>query len=142
MLRLKVRHRRPVPRRPTYARRCTSPHLPSPDRRLGVLALYEGNAPWTGAQLKYATPGGTNAMFWPSERWAAYLDPATGYGIGVFVPIAERLTAYRVGADNSTRVSDTSYFAPLAKFAIQPNSTFSYKVGREGWLRVALGLMG
>lgn len=56
--------------------------------------------------------------FTPTERWAAYIEPATGYGIGVFTPVATGLTSYRVGRDTSTRASDTSYFALTATYDI------------------------
>jgi hypothetical protein len=111
------------------------------DRRLSVLALYEGDAPWSGAPLRFSLPRSSNTNYWPSERWAAYIDPESGAGIGVFVPLAERLTAYRVGPDNSSRVSDTSYLAPLARFPIRPNSTTAYRayvsVGRLQDIRAA-----
>jgi hypothetical protein len=169
------------------------------DRRLSVLALYDGPAPWSGAPPRLALPGERNTeasgrwrgegccgagrgrercavrlgslppprppapphplpwpprlplsllplpappkQFFPTEKWAAYLDPSTGAGLGVFVPRAERLTAYRVGPDNSTAVSDTSYLAPLAKFAVPTNGTFSYRAyiaaGRLGEIRAA-----
>ncbi|KAI8470992.1 MAG: hypothetical protein J3K34DRAFT_458571 [Monoraphidium minutum] len=96
------------------------------DRRLGVLAFYEGGEPWTGGRLRFTMPGGTNNYYTPTEPWAAYVDADTGYGIGVFVPIATGLTAYRVGPDGSTRVSDTSYLALTSRFPIEPGSTFNY----------------
>jgi hypothetical protein len=70
---------------------------------------------------------------------AAYVEPDTGYGIGVFTPIASGLTAYRVGPNNSTRVSDVSYFALTSKYPIPANSTVSYRayvaVGRLDEIR-------
>jgi hypothetical protein len=41
------------------------------DRRLGVLAFYDGAAPWTRGALRFALPGGTNEYFVPTERRAA-----------------------------------------------------------------------
>jgi hypothetical protein len=109
------------------------------DRRLGVLALYSGQAPWSNGDLTFKLPGQTNEDFVPTERWAAYLEPSTGYGIGVFTPIATGMTSYRVGRDNSSRASDTSYFALTAHFEIPPDSVHSYRayvaVGRVDEMR-------
>lgn len=75
----------------------------------------------------------------PTERWAAYIEPATGYGIGVFTPIATGLTSYRVGKDASTRASDVSYLAMTATFDIPRNASRGYKtyvaVGRVDEIR-------
>ena len=110
------------------------------DRRLAVLAFYEGSAPWTGDQkLRFTMPGEKNTYFTPTERWAAYVDPKTGAGIGVFTPVSSGLVAYRVGPDGSTRVSDTSYFALTTRFSIQPATQFAYQtyvaVGRLADIR-------
>lgn len=68
------------------------------DRGLGVLALYNGSAPWTNSpNITYLFPGGTatpvNAR--ATENWAAWIDAASSYGIGVYVPISSTLTSYR-----------------------------------------------
>lgn len=55
-------------------------------RRLARLAFYGGAAPWTGAPLAEAAPGFPNEDFRMAEGWAAWVDPATGEGLGVFVP--------------------------------------------------------
>jgi len=39
----------------------------------------------------------TTQDFTPTEHWAAYIEPTTGYGIGVFTPICDGMTSYRVG---------------------------------------------
>jgi hypothetical protein len=109
------------------------------DRRLNALALYSGSAPWTGGQLSFLMPGQVNEYFKIPEKWAAYVDTKSGFGVGVYTPIAEQLVAYRVGSENSTARSDCSYFAPLITSAIQPQSEFSYDtyiaVGRVDEMR-------
>jgi hypothetical protein len=96
------------------------------DRRLGALVFYDGTAPWTDDTLDFVFPGGTNAYYTPTEKWAAYVDPGSGFGVGIFVPVASGLTAYRVGPDGSNATSDCSYFAMTTRFAIQPGAVFSY----------------
>jgi hypothetical protein len=109
------------------------------DRRLNALALYSGSAPWTGGQLSFLMPGQTNEYYKIPEKWAAYVDTKSGFGVGVYTPIAEQLVAYRVGGENSTARRDCSYFAPLITSAIQPQSEFSYDtyiaVGRVDEMR-------
>eukprot|EP00879_Flechtneria_rotunda_P030094 GHRR01032647.1.p1 GENE.GHRR01032647.1~~GHRR01032647.1.p1 ORF type:complete len:106 (+),score=23.15 GHRR01032647.1:290-607(+) len=63
-----------------------------------------------------------------TENWAAYIDPATGEGVGVYSPVAQTLTCYRVGDDGSRACSDCSYFAPTMRFAIKPGMQLSYHV--------------
>lgn len=96
------------------------------DRRLNALAIYSGSAPWTGGQLSFLMPGQVNEYFKIPEKWAAYVDTKSGFGVGVYTPVAEQLVAYRVGGENSSARSDCSYFAPLVTAAIQPQSEFSY----------------
>lgn len=67
-----------------------------------------------------------------TENWAAYVDPASGQGVGVFSPIAETMTAYRVGRDGSTAMSDCSYFAPTMRFAIKPQMEVRARTGCAG----------
>lgn len=80
-----------------------------------------------------------NEYYKPTERWAAYVDTKSGFGVGIYTPIAEQLVAYRVGPENSTARSDCSYMAPLVTSAIEPNSEFSYDtyiaVGRVDEMR-------
>ncbi|WIA08855.1 hypothetical protein OEZ85_008276 [Tetradesmus obliquus] len=109
------------------------------DRRLNALAIYSGSAPWTGGQLSFLMPGQVNEYFKTPEKWAAYVDTKSGFGVGVYTPVAEQLVAYRVGGENSSARSDCSYFAPLVTAAIQPQSEFSYDtyiaVGRVDEMR-------
>jgi hypothetical protein len=32
-----------------------------------------------------------------TENWAAYIDPTTGEGVGIYTPVAQTITCYRVG---------------------------------------------
>eukprot|EP00877_Chromochloris_zofingiensis_P012272 jgi/Chrzof1/7299/Cz02g18100.t1 len=96
------------------------------NRQLGVLAVYNGSAPWTGGALTYLFPGSANINYWPSEPWAAYVDQESGFGIGLFVPICQGVTAYRIGPDNSNFIGDCSYFAPTYRMAIKPGTNFTY----------------
>jgi hypothetical protein len=84
-------------------------------------------------------PGQVNEYYKIPEKWAAYVDTKSGFGVGVYTPIAEQLVAYRVGGENSTARSDCSYLAPLVTSAIQPQSEFSYDtyiaVGRVDEMR-------
>eukprot|EP00775_Hariotina_reticulata_P005646 gene5646-5885_t len=97
-------------------------------RRLNVLALYTGSAPWTDQPVSFQLPGQLGQYYKLPERWAAYIDAATGIGIGVYNPYATDLVAYRIGPDNSGAKSDCSYFAPLVTAAIQPDTDFTYDV--------------
>lgn len=109
------------------------------NRRLNVLATYTGNAPWTNGPLSFIMPGQTGQYYKPTERWAAYVDAKSGFGLGLYTPIADQLVAYRIGPEGSTAPHDCSYFAPLVTDAIKPDSEFSYDsyiaVGRVDEMR-------
>jgi len=96
------------------------------NRNLSELWFYSGAEPWKGGKLDCKTPGGRNENFKITENWAAYIDPTTKQGVGVYTPMAGTMTAYRVGKDGSTASSDCSYFAPTMRFAINPGMEFSY----------------
>lgn len=78
----------------TYNGKVTHPYMTQEvpavfvDRRFGVLAYYAGDKPWTNDKVTYAFPGGRNIYARPTEFWAAYIDPDTGYGLGAFNPMA------------------------------------------------------
>lgn len=96
------------------------------DRRLNVLATYIGSNPWTEQQLSFMMPGQVGELYQPTERWAAYVDAETGFGLGIYNPIADQLTAYRVGPENSTAPHHCSYLALLITESIQPDTVVSY----------------
>ena len=82
--------------------------------------------PWTNDKLHRSIPGWPNESRTLTENWAAYVDD-TDFGLGVYVPVANRLTCYRFG-DGRADHGSCSYFAPLTTFAITPGFTFDYKV--------------
>lgn len=94
--------------------------------RLKTLALYTGDAPWTGGPLSRSVPGWPNESRRMDEHWAAYVDDRD-HGLGVYVPVAEELTCYRYGRDESANDA-CSYFAPLGKFAVTANFQWQYDV--------------
>ncbi|KAI8473268.1 MAG: hypothetical protein J3K34DRAFT_411475 [Monoraphidium minutum] len=96
-------------------------------RRLSQLVFYEGDKPWTGGILQSKTPGFPNVDYKMDENWAAWVDPATQEGVGVWVPWCSTMTSYRVGDnDNSCQSCDCSYFAPTIRFAVTPGMKFTY----------------
>jgi hypothetical protein len=109
------------------------------DRKLNVLATFNGSNPWSNGPLSFLMPGGTGEYYKLTEKWAAYVDDATGYGLGVFSPTADQLVAYRVGPDGSSALSDCSYMAPIVTAAIKPGMRFSYEyylaIGRLDQIR-------
>jgi hypothetical protein len=88
------------------------------------LVLYDGEKPWTNGQLNRSKPGWPNEGRKTTEHWAAYVN-ASDFGIGVLVPVADRLTCYRFG-DGKREHGSCSYFAPLTSFAIKPGFVFEY----------------
>jgi hypothetical protein len=92
-----------------YTGRTTHPYMTQEvpalfvDRRFSVLAYYIGSRPWTNDRaITYAFPPGRNIYARPTEHWAAFVDPVTGFGVGLFNPLAwHGITAYRIGEDGS-----------------------------------------
>jgi hypothetical protein len=91
---------------------------------LDTLILYDGSEPWTGAAMHRSRPGWPNESRRITEHWAAYVG-TNDFGIGAYVPVADRLTCYRFG-DGRADHGACSYFAPLTKFAITPGLVFEY----------------
>ncbi len=89
------------------------------------LVLYNGDKPWTDAELDRTKPGWPNERRKITEHWAAYVDDRDN-GIGVYVPVSDHLTCYRFGKDEKARGS-CSYFAPLIRFAIQADYVWEYE---------------
>ncbi len=85
--------------------------------------FYEGEKPWTGDRLSLRD----DLPFWPTdwgrctflydkantERWAAFADK-DGYGLGLYVPEADRWLAGRHAYDGSKdpHAGSTNYIAP------------------------------
>lgn len=71
-------------------------------------------------------PGWPNESRMMPEHWAAYVDKHD-FGVGVRVPLADRLTCYRFG-DGKPEHGSCSYLAPLTAFGILPGMIFSYEL--------------
>lgn len=93
------------------------------DASLCDLVFYEGETPWTGQPLVAKQPGAKNEYFDIPEHWAAFVDK-NGFGLGVYVPVADRITCYRFQGGGG---SDCSYLAPITTFAFQPGLAFEYQ---------------
>jgi hypothetical protein len=91
---------------------------------LETLVVYIGDKPWTGEEPARSKPGWPNEARKMTENWAAYVDKE-GFGLGAYVPVAERLTCYRFG-DGNREHGSCSYFAPLTTFAIKPDFHWEY----------------
>ena len=92
------------------------------------LIVYSGDQPWRAEklddQVERSIPGWPNEGRKITENWAAYVDDA-GFGLGAYVPVAQKLTCYRFG--NGRREQGAcSYFAPLVQFAIKPDFDWQY----------------
>ncbi|MCH5198280.1 MAG: hypothetical protein J1E34_05170 [Oscillospiraceae bacterium] len=101
----------------------------------GNFVFYNGNAPWTNAPLQVET----NLPFWDKqpyfdlnekndETWCAWTDE-TGYGIGLFTPIAKSLLAGRYSYNGSSDAENnaTNYVAPLCSFVLNFDEPFTYQ---------------
>lgn len=91
-----------------------------------TLVHYAGDAPWTGGEPARSIPGWPNEGRKITENWAAYIDPETDRGIGVYVPVAEEITCYRFGQKGGR--DECSYFAPVKTLAVTRGFTFEYEV--------------
>lgn len=95
-------------------------------RNLGQLVFYDGPEPWKGKGLTTKWPGFPNENYRITESWAAWIDPSTGEGVGVYTPVAQSMTCYRVGPDGSTACSDCCYCAPTMRFSITLDTKLAY----------------
>lgn len=91
-----------------------------------TLVHYAGEAPWTGGEVARSVPGWPNEGRKITENWAAFVDPATERGVGVFVPVANEITCYRFGQPGGK--DECSYFAPVKTLAVTAGMTFEYEV--------------
>jgi hypothetical protein len=88
---------------------------------LSTLVLYDGGKPWTGDAVSRSMPGWPNEGRRMAENWACYVDK-NDFGVGAYVPVAEKLTCYRYQGGKSS----CSYFAPLTRFSVIPGFSFEY----------------
>jgi hypothetical protein len=91
-----------------------------------TLVVYRGDQPWTDQPLDRLRPGWPNEIHAMTEHWAAYVDQHD-YGLGIYVPVANRLTCYRYGSDPKG-IDACAYLAPLGEFAIKENFQWQYEV--------------
>ena len=91
------------------------------------LVRYEGNKPWTGAELRKSVPGWPNESHRIDENWAAFVDE-DNYGVGVYVPGTQEITTYRFEGEQGPNGSGCSYFAPIRTMAIKPGKVIDYHV--------------
>jgi hypothetical protein len=116
---------------------------------------YDGNFPWTGSPMRQVTPIPTwedkdkrppVLDFRATEKWAAYEDIKTGEAVGLMSEAAVVFEFYRVGFDDFKGGPDDpwcSYMAPIAQFAINASSDYSYTayltLGRVPEIRKVFG---
>jgi hypothetical protein len=107
------------------------------DPALSWLVVYSGDDPWSGGALDRSQPGWPNESREMTEHWAAYVDDED-FGLGVYVPVAKRLTCYRFGKD-ADAADACSYMAPLGEFAISADFQWQYdaalSIGKLSQLR-------
>ena len=100
---------------------------------LSDFVFYNGNDAWKGElTVKKDLPfwaGNSNAYFnmTSKETWGAWVAP-TGYGIGVYTPIAEILLAGRHQYNGSKDAGNnaTNYVAPLITYTMKSFDAFEY----------------
>jgi hypothetical protein len=96
------------------------------DASLGTLVFCpEGEAAWTGAELRRLQPGFPNEYAKVGEPWAAWVDEA-GRGLGIWFPGTAQLTCYRVRQGHAK--ADCSYLAPIRTQALKPGTVVEYEV--------------
>lgn len=101
---------------------------------LSDFVFYNGSKPWQGdalttkKDLKFWA-GNSDAYFTVKSRenWCAWVAP-TGYGIGVYTPIAEILLAGRFEYNGSKDAHNnaTNYVAPLITYKLKAFEAFEY----------------
>ena len=101
---------------------------------LGNFVFYDGDAPWTGAPLRVerelAFCGGQPSLMFRDcndEKWCAWTDDS-GYGVGLYTPIAQSLLAGRFLYDGTADpdANPTNYVAPLGVFVLRFDEPFTY----------------
>lgn len=101
---------------------------------LSDFVFYNGDKAWSDGELtvKKDLPfwaGNSNAYFnlRSKETWCAWVAP-TGYGIGVYTPIAEILLAgrYQYNGSKDAHNSATNYVAPLITYKLKAFEAFEY----------------
>ena len=107
---------------------------------LDTFVWYGGTDPWTGGELSYES----DLNFWGdpqysasctftirqsnTETWCAWVNAATGFGMGVYVPNTDVLYAGRSGYNGSMDADDDAcgYVAPLKKIRLVSYEALEY----------------
>ena len=101
---------------------------------LSDFVFYNGSNAWKDDDLTVKTDlpfwaGNSNAYFNMKSRetWCAWVAP-TGYGVGVYTPIAEILLAgrYSYNGSKNAHSNATNYVAPLITHTLKTFDTFEY----------------
>ena len=99
---------------------------------LGIFTFYDGDDPWTDGELRTEK----SLKFWAdrpafvlkegnTENWCSWSDKS-GYGIGLYSPIAKSLLAGRYKYNGTKKAEDdpTNYVAPLAETLLSFDEPF------------------
>jgi len=97
---------------------------------LATLITYEGDAPWTSAELTVIKPKPYPGYPWPTwtgqEKWAANVDEQK-WGVGVYNGQAERFVGgFHGEPPGETGDACTGYISPLRTVTLEKDSTFEY----------------
>ncbi len=98
---------------------------------LATLYTYDGDAPWTHAELTIIEPNPYPGYPWPKwtgqEKWAANVD-ADRWGVGVYTPIADHFVGgFHGDPPGETGDACTGYISPLKKMTLKRDSVFEYE---------------
>lgn len=101
---------------------------------LDTLACYTGGAPFTNAPLQ-TWPDASGPPWKPgaitcTENWAAFYNPSTTFGMGLFRPDCDRfLTGFagKHGTGGPNTEGSTGYIAGLGHMDLRWNENFTYK---------------
>ena len=104
-------------------------------RNMSKMVIYDGDKPWQNDTLTPILYGPEDKWIWtkqnPTEPWAACVYPETGFGFGLYSPIAANHTWNMgwVGKGAGTEYSSaTMHFAPIVQWKLGPQTckTYSY----------------
>ncbi len=100
---------------------------------LNTIKAYTNNLPWADEPLVTIpnTPASGSfpwVRYTPTEEWTACIS-TTGFGAGVYTPVATNFLAGKYGAGSTWNTFDSStmYIAPLGRYAFDTNSVFCYR---------------
>ncbi|KAJ3441138.1 hypothetical protein M0812_13143 [Anaeramoeba flamelloides] len=101
--------------------------------KLGTLTCYTGNKPWTNGGLTvWEHPGfnpWTPGKIQCSEKWAAFYDEETQFGLGLYSKNNINFLTGFAGTKNKGGPydSDTGYIAGLGELDIKADETYTYE---------------